>query len=249
MAELWRHPVKSMQGERVSSIAVGADGFEFDRSWAVRDRATGKVLTGRRVPELLLASATVIEGRPVITLPDGSQAADDEALSRWLARDVELVEPSPGAPGVAEFFADALDETSELVEWTMPPTRFVDALPLLVLTTSSLGAARQGYPEGDWNVRRFRPNVLLDTAEFGDGWLEDGWAGKALHCGSGGVVIRPLAQCERCTMVVRAQPGGLERDSDIFKSLARGHGKNLGMWSIVATPGEITEGEPVELGE
>ncbi|MGZ4507212.1 MAG: MOSC domain-containing protein [Blastococcus sp.] len=62
----------------------------------------------------------------------------------------------------------------------MPADRFVDALPLLVLTTASLRTAAALHPEGDWNVRRFRPNLVVDVA--GEGWIEDGWcAGATLH--------------------------------------------------------------------
>jgi hypothetical protein len=47
----------------------------------------------------------------------------------------------------AEYFADATDDTSAAIEWTMPPGRFVDALALLVLTTASLRAGAARYPE------------------------------------------------------------------------------------------------------
>lgn len=46
----------------------------------------------------------------------------------------------------------------------MPPGRFVDAMALLVLTTASLRAGAARYPDGDWDGRRFRPNILVDAA-------------------------------------------------------------------------------------
>src|SRR5439155_11896937 len=76
VAELWRYPVKSLQGERVDAVAVGPHGLEGDRQLAIYDLATGFGLTGRRVPELLFASARLRDdGRAEITLPDGSVAA------------------------------------------------------------------------------------------------------------------------------------------------------------------------------
>ena len=74
-----------------------------------------------------------------------------------------------------EVFADATDDTSRAIEWTMPDGRYVDAAPILILTTASLRTAADYYPNGTWDVRRFRPNVLIDLE--GDGWIEDSWAG------------------------------------------------------------------------
>ena len=43
VAELWRYPVKSMQGERVDVSDVADAGFTGDRAYAVIDPASGKV--------------------------------------------------------------------------------------------------------------------------------------------------------------------------------------------------------------
>src|SRR3954471_19182513 len=87
--ELWRYPVKSLQGEQLDSVAVTADGLEGDRRFAIYDVETGFGLTARRVPELLFASARWRDdGMVEITLPDGSSASDDAALSAWIGRRV-----------------------------------------------------------------------------------------------------------------------------------------------------------------
>src|SRR5919204_4604941 len=89
--ELWRYPVKSLQGGRLDSVAVRGDGLEGDRRFAIYDLETGLGLTARRVPELLFASARLREDGSVdITLPDGSLARSDDALSAWLRRRVAL---------------------------------------------------------------------------------------------------------------------------------------------------------------
>src|SRR5262245_8686596 len=89
--ELWRYPVKSLQGERLDSVAVTADGLDGDRRFAIYDLESGLGLTARRVPELLFASARLrADGGVDITLPDGSLARDDGALSAWLGRRVAL---------------------------------------------------------------------------------------------------------------------------------------------------------------
>jgi hypothetical protein len=92
VAELWRFPVKSLQGEQLGSATVTAAGIVGDRAFAIFDVATGLGLTARRIPELLDASARVVDdgAPPEITLPDGSIARDDAALSDWLGRRVTL---------------------------------------------------------------------------------------------------------------------------------------------------------------
>lgn len=73
VVELWRYPVKSLQGERLAAVNVEADGLEGDRRWGIRDEATGRVLTGRREPRLLEAAARLGEANePLIVLPGGS---------------------------------------------------------------------------------------------------------------------------------------------------------------------------------
>ena len=72
--EIWRYPVKSLQGERLDSCEISDDGVVGDRGWALFDRSTGMGLTARRVPELLLASASLgADGGVRITAPDGSE--------------------------------------------------------------------------------------------------------------------------------------------------------------------------------
>ena len=250
MGELWRHPVKSLQGERLAEATLDRSGLAGDREWGIRDEATGNILTGRREPSLLLASARRTDGgEPELTLPGGdvlvgSGRATDDALSGWLGRPVRLVSAAEERPGVAEFFDDATDDTSPTHPFTMPAGHFVDALPLLVVTTASLRQGQQVYPGGEWDVRRFRPNLLVEVG--GAGWVEDGWCGRRVRVGER-VDLEPVAPCLRCTMVTRPQPG-LERDLDVFRTLAREHGATFGVWSSVATAGQVRLGDTVAVG-
>lgn len=242
VAGLWRYPVKSLQGESIDAARVEADGVVGDRRWGIRDQRTGRILTARRRPELLGASATYGGDEPVIRLLDGSTLVGlgrrtDRQLSEWLASPVSLV-PSTGEAGRAEFFADATDDTSEAIEFTMPDGRYVDAAPILILTTASLRAAAAHHPNGVWDVRRFRPNVLIDVD--GDGWVEDSWVGRQIQLGA--VTLIPTQACVRCTMVTRSQPG-LDADLDVFRTLARHHRGLFGVWSDVVVPGSLYVGD------
>ena len=240
---MWRYPVKSLQGERVESATFQTSGMAGDREWGIRDERTGKILTARRRPELLAAAATYEENVPVITFSDGRRAvgpgaATDRLLSEWLVSPVSLVPSAGRKGGTAEYFADATDDNSEAIEWTMPIGRFVDASPVLVLTTASLRTAARLYPVGVWDPRRFRPNALIDAD--GDGWLEDQWVGQRLQIGA--VALVPTQPCIRCTMVTRAQPG-LDADLEVFRTLARHHRGRFGVWTDVLEGGRLSVGD------
>jgi uncharacterized protein len=248
VSAIHRHPVKSLRGEAVSVAVVTADGVEGDREWGIQDVDTGRILTARREPSLLLAAATLQDdGLPLIELPTGERcvgpgAPTDASLSAWLGRAVRLVAAIDLPPSRAEFFADATDDSSTALEWTMPSGRFVDALPVLLLTTASLRKGQSLHPDGQWAVERFRPNVLI--AVDGEGWVEDSWCGHTVHIGT--AAISPVTPCERCTMVTRPQPD-LDRDLMIYKVLARHHGGTFGVWSAVAAPGTIAVGDAVQI--
>lgn len=159
-------------------------------------------------------------------------------LSTWLNSPVSLVAAAAASPGRAEYFADATDDASQAIEWTMPQSRYVDAAAILVLTTASLSTARALHPDGSWEPRRFRPNLLIDRA--GEGWAEDGWLGQLLQVGT--ATLLPEQGCIRCTMVTREQPG-IEADREIFRVLARHHGARFGLWCGVASPGGVAVGD------
>ena len=146
LAAIWRHPVKSLQGEQLSNAEVDSNGVRGDRCWGIRDERTGKILTARREPQLPQAGASLPpSGAPELTLPNmtrspGVGAATDTALSAWLGRPVTLVPAGKSQIATAEYFADATDDNSLAIEWTMPAGRFVDAMAVLLLTTASLRA-------------------------------------------------------------------------------------------------------------
>jgi hypothetical protein len=159
-----------------------------------------------------------------------------------LGKAVTLVTAAESDAARAEYFADATDDTSRAIEWTMPMGRFVDAFPVLVMTTAGLRGGASAHSAGTWDVRRFRPNILIQLD--GEGWLEDAWAERRLSVGS--AQLAPRRRCIRCTMVNRAQPG-LDKDVNIYKTLHRTHQGEAGMWTQVVQPGSISEGDSVEV--
>jgi len=234
---LWRYPVKSMQGESLTNADVGELGIDGDRQWAVIDGATGNALTARRVPALLMASARLSAlGGVEVTLPDGRAGNDDADLSDWLGRPVRLERASAERVGTYEIEFDPEHEggfeDGEWVSWQGPEGTFHDSARtrLHVLSSGSIGA---------WPVRRFRPNVFFEGAG------EQEWVGRQLTIGS--VRLDVSKQTDRCNMTTRPQPGGIERDVDVLRTILKQRGGNLGVGTMVVTPGRITVGDAIEV--
>jgi len=247
---LWRYPVKSLQGTPVEQVELGAAGVEGDRRWGIVDVENDKVLTAKRWPALLEASADLGDDGEgvVLTLPDGAtwasgDPATDDALSAWLDHDVRLARADPSAGTPYELTMDPADDGSEPWDFATPPGSFVDLAAVHVLTTASLAAIGGASPEGQWDVHRFRPTVLVDTGSA-SGFVEDGWIGGQVHLGR--AVIDVFMPTPRCAMPGRAQPAhGLVRDKTILATLRDHHENNLGIYAAVAVPGPVAMGDPV----
>jgi hypothetical protein len=230
--ELWRYPVKSLGGERVDEARVTDEGLEGDRRFALFDLETGYGLTARRTPELLYASARVVgDERVEITLPGGSVAGDDDALSKWLGRSVELRSTTQQEQRSYENPEDfEHEDTSPWMVWNGARGAFHDSSRTRVslVSTGTIGA---------WNPRRFRANVLLD----GDG--EDAWVGTTLVAGDARLDVQK--QIDRCVMTTRPQPGGIERDLDVLRTIQRERGGFLAIGALVDRTGVLRTGDDV----
>lgn len=247
--ELWRYPVKSMGGERVSSVAVSERGLSGDRAFAVADRASAKILSAKRHPALLEASASCrASGDVVVTLPDGTTGAAgagelDGALSAWLGFDVGLVPAREGVVSRFDMESD-LDDPSRLVELRTAPGLFFDSRsPVHVLTRSSLAEAADGHPAGRWSIARFRPNIVVAGAA--PGFVEDTWIDATLAAGDAMLWVRK--PCDRCVVVTRAQRD-LPRDLDVLRSL-RPRDLMLGVLAHPVGTGRLTIGDEITVVE
>lgn len=225
--ELWRYPVKSLQGERLTAADVGPEGIEGDRAWALFDTGTGFGLTARRVPDLLFASARTTGGRPEVVLPDGTVTDDDAVLSDWVGRPVQL---RPAAFEGERHYENPADLETES-RWD--PFRGADGAfhdnataRVTLLSTGSTGS---------WAPRRFRANVLLDGAG------EDALVGTRVRLG--GAVLDVLDPVPRCVMTTRPQPGGIGRDTGVLKTIHRTHEGTLSVGAMPVTGGRVSVGD------
>lgn len=229
VTQIWRYPVKSMGGESLTSAGLGEHGIDGDRSWGVRDLVTNTILTGRREPRLLMASARWAGSGPVISLPDGATATTSEQLSTWLDRPVELV--AAGAThGTFENPLD-IDHETDWVSWQSRLGSFHDGRSTVsIVSTASLA---------DFEPPRFRINLIVDGAG------EDDLIGRHVTLGSAGLDVRkPI---DRCVMVARAQQGGIAADLSVLKRVIADRGNLMGVGATVQRPGAISVGDRLEV--
>jgi uncharacterized protein YcbX len=226
VAALWRYPVKSMAGERLSAADISWHGIAGDRRWAFvrpeQSRNGFPWLTLRERPDLAhhrpgLSDPARPDASPVLVrTPDGRELdVADPALAASLGAGVRAMKQDRGV---------------------------FDALPLSLLTTrslSSLGrlAGRRLAPE------RFRPNLLIEPVA-GDDFPEEAWLGQTLRIGD--AALRIDARDGRCA-VITIDPESLERDRGVLRAVARERANRLGVYASTVRPARVTIGAPVEL--
>jgi uncharacterized protein len=210
-----------------------------------------------------------------VTFPDGTVVRDDEAMlaqrvGQLLGREVRLITTAPDGLAFDELwpqleglgpeaFADAMEiepadsEGDRMLAFPVAlaaPGTMLDLAALHVLSTGTLATLAAAHPDGNWDPRRMRPNLLIDHGDQSAD--EDDWLGCDLHVGDE-VVIHVVGPTPRCVMTTLAQPG-LPRDPDVLKTIARvglketdgvGQFACAGSYAEVVTPGVVRRGDPV----
>ena len=265
VASLARYPVKSLQGETLTTVTLQEDGVDGDRRFAFRDLETGRIASAKQPRPwraLLDLAAWHDTDRVVVRAPSGDEfpiqdPALCEVVTGLTGRAVEVVTASPDHLGSYDSTWPAVDGValSGAHEFAMASStdavRFVDVAALHVVTTATLARLEQASPDSTAEARRFRPNLVIDTGDVPPGFVEDAWVGEVLRIGDT-AEIRLSSQAPRCVMTTVEQPG-LEHDPGILRAAATNrHGFGglgtmacAGAYAEVATPGPVRVGDPL----
>ncbi|MEN8161366.1 MAG: MOSC domain-containing protein [Myxococcota bacterium] len=207
-----------------------------------------------------------------VTLPDGSElsttdpdagarisAAVGHEVSLWPLRPAEDAEHyRRGAPDhedmeteLRAIFSRNPDEPlpdlgrfpPEILMNESPPGTYFDAYPLLVLSRQSLARMGELAPGSRFDVRRFRPNLVVDLPDAAQPFPEMAWEGKRIRIG--GAVLEATIACPRCVMTTHGF-ADLPKDPKIMRALVQNAGGNLGVYATVVEPGEVRVGDAIE---
>ena len=261
--QLWRYPVKSMLGEELDASSIGPRGLLGDRVYAIVDTETGKVASAKnpkKWPHLFDCRAALVEppepGEPIppvrVTLPDGSSTRSDdsdfdEAIAAMLGRPGLLQAAVPPKPVLEEYWPDieGLELRDTVTDEALPEGTFFDLATLHVLTTATLERLRELYPEGRFEVRRFRPNIVVRTPPGEVSFLEGGWVEHTLAIGDE-VRLRVTRACPRCVMTT-LQQSDLPSDPGILRAAARHNDAHVGVYAEVIQAGTVRRNDPVHV--
>lgn len=278
LRDLWRYPVKSVQGEQLPEAAVDDWGIAGDREYGLRDVETGKVVSAKqpkRYPGVLHCRAELDgpngSGSLRVTLPDGEVIDEHRVgprLSALTGRRLELTRAA--APGSAaerlkledldpdaavEVLGSPEEATRHLVRdfelaAAARPGSFFDFAPIHLVSTSTLARLAALEPGLTWSARRFRPNLVVDDGGRPDRFGEDAWLGRDILIG-GEVRLRPASATPRCVVVTLPQPG-LEHEPGILRAVAGHHrlaARGFGPSACVGMYAEVVRGGSIRAGD
>jgi hypothetical protein len=237
--QLWRYPVKSMLGEQIEAAPVGEHGIVGDRTFALVDNETGKVCSAKRhdlYGRLFDFRAELISESPCtarITFPDGSVGTTDdpdlsERLSDVLGRPVTLSATAPDNAKIEEIWPEVkgprkygptVDEHAgesviEIGASFALPGDFFDFCAIHLLTTNTVDELHRREPDIALDVRRFRPNIVVDVPGE-SGFVENDWS--AIRVGD--LRLNVLMPVPRCVMTTLPQ-SELPKDSRVLRATA-----------------------------
>lgn len=266
-----RFTERGVLGDRAYGLVDVADGTvasaKHPRKWGALLGLSARFVTepepGAPVPPV------------VITLADGTElrsddAGTDAALSDLLGREVRLTSEAPAGIRFEEQWPaieglappEFIEGTTHAYEGEEPvsaidlgmlaPGTFFDLAPLHLLTRATLDRLTELGDGNDFDVLRYRPNVLVAGTE--PGFAEDEWVGRSI--GLGDDVRADVSMLTmRCVMTTLSQ-GELPEDRGTLRTVAKHHRREipgLGTWACagvyagVSGDGVVRTGDPVTL--
>lgn len=270
--EIWRYPVKGMAGERLDGCPVSEKGLQGDRTWAMRDAQRKEIQSCKFRPDLLRCTARANGSNLVdVTFPDGMVLRSDDRtihakLSALTGHESTLEPLRPDAD--TEFYRrfkpergtwlDELSATFErepgeplpdfsqippiLVDHVSVPGTFFLVTPMHLVTTATLRHLQSRNAGGNWDRRRFRPNLVIETEGPIEGLAEQSWVGRKIVIGD--MAIDCVGGTPRCAAVTRAQ-SSFGFDKTILRTIVKEADQNVGVYGLIANGGNIREGDAV----
>jgi uncharacterized protein YcbX len=273
---LWRYPVKSMLGERVTATPIGPLGLPGDRGYAIRDERVKEIRGAKKIPSLLQFSARYVETPtdthlpPVeITLPNHATVRTDDPqvharlseafgheVTIWPRQPADNVEHYRRSPRATEDVRQVLG-----LEEGEPMPSFEGIPSDIFQYVSPLGTYFDAYPLHLLTTAtlealsalhpegRFAPERFrpnIVIATDDNSGGNDEPTWKEKIIRIGEVEFLISVPTIRCVMTTMAQ-GKLPKDPRILRTIVQQHNHHVGVYATVKRAGEIRVGDHVEL--
>jgi uncharacterized protein len=234
--EIWRYPVSSIGGERISKAVVRSDGIEGDRQFGLIDTTSGKPAVPEKEARwrkaLHLKASFVGDAFPIVFFPDGRCfSLEDRTLNE------ALTDYFGFATSIGEY-----EHTLRRAGFPLTVFRH-HHFPLHLLTTGSLERLAEICRTEAVDVRRFRPSILIQV-EPDSGFAENDWTGERLRIGD--LTLKAEEDTKRCGVTFISQPG-LDEDPEILRNILRNNKRNLGIYCSTDISGTIEIGDAVSI--
>lgn len=265
--QILRFPVKSMGGENLSTTYIDENGVKGDRIFALKELETGFIVSAKNPKKwkAIIELEAFLEGEKLkIRQIETGQVFDNEnditnLVEKLTSRKVSLVANS-NTQEIREADRSPIERIGSIINEEPLASaskvgHFFDFAPIHLMTTSSLKTMSQFYPKGKFDLKRFRPNLVIDTSDK-TGFIENEWLGKILQIGTD-VQIKIIEPCPRC-VVTTLQQGELEKDNEILKTIVQHNQIEsytfypgtlfkgvLGVYGVVEKSGKINLGNEV----
>ena len=226
VAKLFRYPVKSMSAEPLESVDIDWNGFAGDRRWA------------------FIRGDLVRSGFPWLTIRENS------SMWQYCPRFVEPDKPNTSITMVRTPSGKELDVVDPALAAELGHNARVikqdrgvfDAFPLSLLSTQSVASLSASVGE-ELDMRRFRPNLYIESAEGGDS-PENSWIGEVLEIGE--MQMRIDKRDKRC-VTINVDPVTTERNHAILRSVAQERDTRFGVYGSPVRPGNVKIGDTVSI--
>ncbi|PHS30359.1 MAG: MOSC domain-containing protein [Sulfurovum sp.] len=262
VTKLIRYPIKSMQGEEINTSIITKKGLLGDRAYALIDTKTNKIVSAKNpkkwsnifkynskfITEPSQKNMTDVQIIfPNNSIISSSEKNIDALLSSSFNRNVKLTSTVPREVQLEEYYADIqeMEQPNAVEDATMVNGTFFDLGTIHLLTSSTIAKLKELYPEGDFNINRFRPNIFIDldvtTIEF----IENDWVGKEIAIGNE-VILKVKQPCPRCVMTTLEQKN-IVKDTNILKTAIKNNNGNIGVYADVVRTGTINNNDIIQI--
>ena len=207
-------------------------------------------------------------------MPTGDEYAIDDpellvALAALFGRSVSVIDQAPEGSDFEEVWVRDLkaddgpyfDRPSEVVDgeemvvggtFMAKKENLFNLGAVHLVTTASLSHLAEFSHDTDFDARRFRPNVLIDTEATG--FVENDWVGRTLRIG--GINLRVSFAVPRCVMTTLPF-ADVPADRDVLRTVTAHNRivpmdgmaayRCVGVYADATTHGEIAVGDTVQL--